>query len=44
MVNTKCNAAIFHQDIYSLEILLDTLALMNARNEQAENVYEKLSH
>jgi hypothetical protein len=33
MVNTKCTAAIFYQDIYSLEILLDTLALMNARNE-----------
>lgn len=36
LVNQKCKAAISHQDIYSLEVLMDTLALMNARNTVAE--------
>jgi len=43
LVNQKCEAAIYYQDIYSLEILLDTLALMDARNFQAEQEYQKLS-
>ena len=43
LVNTKCQAAIFYQDIYSLEILLDTIAMMKAKNDQAWAEYDKLS-
>lgn len=44
LVNQKIKAAIFYQDIYSLEVMMDALALMNARNTVAEQEYLKLSN
>jgi len=43
VVNEKLEAAIEHENIYMLEVLLDCLKFMNARNVPAEKKYYELA-
>jgi hypothetical protein len=43
VVNEKLESAIEQENIYMLEILLDCLRLMNARNIPAERKYYELA-
>ena len=43
LINEKLATAIQNEDIYNLELLLDALAMMGARNERAEKVYTELA-
>jgi hypothetical protein len=44
VVNEKLEAAIENENIYVLEVLLDCLKFMNARNIPAEKKYYELAH
>lgn len=44
VVNEKLEAAIEHENIYLLEVLLDCLKFMNARNQPAEKKYYLLAN
>ena len=44
VVNEKLEAAIEHENIYMLEVLLDCLKFMNARNIPAEKKYYELAN
>jgi len=43
VVNEKLEAAMEHENIYMLEVLLDCLKFMNARNIPAEKKYYELA-
>ena len=43
LINEKLVTAMQNEDIYNLELLLDALAMMGARNERAEKVYTELA-
>ena len=43
LINEKLATAIHNEDIYNLELMLDTLAMMHARNHRAEICYHKLA-
>lgn len=43
LINEKLETAIHNEDIYNLELLLDSLAMMHARNQRAEKCYARLA-
>ena len=43
MINEKLEAAVEQENIYMIEILLDCLRIMNARNIPAERKYYELA-
>ena len=43
LINEKLETAMANDDIYNLELLLDSLAMMHARNQRAERCYARLA-
>ena len=43
VINDKLDGAVEHENLYAIEVLLDCLRFMNARNGPAERKYGELA-